>query len=290
MSTETLSGSFAAISTMPKEIFGYEVLDFIGEGAGSLLYVVTDPVDHQLYALKHVVRRKEKDVRFLEQLQTEFEISRQFKHPVLRRGILTRDNGGFLRKPTEAILVMELFDGVTLEHYVRGEATILIDIFIQVAQGLGALHALGHIHCDLKPNNILVAPDHSAKIIDFGQCARAGSVKERIQGTPDFISPEQVRCDPVTPRTDVFNLGATMYWTLTGRAIPTLFTLKREENSFLVDERIMAPRDINRAVPETLSNLVMECVRTNPSKRPQDMSELTRRLEIVRHGMNRQVA
>ncbi|MFI5381982.1 MAG: serine/threonine protein kinase [Tepidisphaerales bacterium] len=275
---------------MPKEIFGYEVLDYIGEGAGSLLYVVTDPVDRQLYALKHVVRRKEKDVRFIEQLQTEYEISRRFKHPVLRRSILERDNGGFLRKPTEAILLMELFDGVTLEHFVRADCRRLVEVFIQVAQGLGALHAMGQIHCDLKPNNILISPDNAAKIIDFGQCAKAGSIKERIQGTPDFISPEQVRCDPVTPRTDVFNLGATMYWTLTGRAIPTLFTLKREENSFLVDQRIMSPRDINAGIPEPLSNLVTECIRTNPSKRPQDMSDLSRRLEVVQHGMNRQVA
>ncbi|MGA2499743.1 MAG: serine/threonine-protein kinase [Tepidisphaeraceae bacterium] len=275
---------------MPKEIFGYEVLDYIGEGAGSLLYVVTDPVDRQLYALKHVVRRKEKDARFFEQLQTEFEIYRQFNHPALRRSLLTRDNGGFMRKPTEVMLLMELFDGVTLEHFVRADSRRLVDIFIQVAQGLGSLHALGFIHCDLKPNNILVSPENQAKIIDFGQCARAGSVKERIQGTPDFISPEQVRCDPVTPRTDVFNLGATMYWTLTGRAIPTLYTLKREENSFLVDARIMSPHDISSAVPEPLSNLIMECVRTNPSKRPQDMTDLSRRLEVVQHGMNRQVA
>ncbi len=290
MPTDMLSSSVAGISTMPKEIFGYEVLDFIGEGAGSLLYVVTDPVDRQLYALKHVVRRKEKDVRFFEQIQTEFEISRQFKHPALRRCLLSRDNGGFMRKPTEVMLLMELFDGVTLEHSVRGDSKGLVDVFIQVAQGLGSLHSLGYIHCDLKPNNILVSPDNHAKIIDFGQCAKAGSVKERIQGTPDFISPEQVRRDPVTTRTDVFNLGATMYWTLTGRAIPTLFTLKREENSFLVDARIMSPRDINPAVPEPLSNLIMECVRTNPSKRPQDMSDLARRLEVVQHGMNRQVA
>ena len=122
------------------------------------------------------------------------------------------------------------------------------------------------------------------KLIDFGQTCKVGAVKERIQGTPDFISPEQVKCLPVTVRTDVFNLGATMYWALARRPIPTLFTLKRDENSFLMDDRITPPHEINSAVPPPLSNLVMECVRTNPAKRPGDMNELLRRLELVRHA------
>ncbi|HXE52554.1 MAG TPA: protein kinase, partial [Tepidisphaeraceae bacterium] len=108
-----------------------------------------------------------------------------------------------------------------------------------------------------------------------------------IQGTPDFIAPEQVKCQAVTFKTDVFNFGATMYWALCGRKLPTLFTLKKSENSFLVDNQMASPRDINPMVPETLSNLVMECVRTNPAKRPEDMAELTRRLEIIEHTIHR---
>jgi eukaryotic-like serine/threonine-protein kinase len=162
-----------------------------------------------------------------------------------------------------------------------------IGVFIQVAQGLAALHGAGFIHCDLKPGNVLVNDAGQAKVIDFGQACGPGTVKERIQGTPDFISPEQVKCQPVTARTDVFNLGATMYWTLARRSIPTLYTLNRGENSFLVDDRIASPREIDPKVPEPVSNLVMECVRTNPEKRPADMKELARRLEIVEFAARR---
>jgi hypothetical protein len=74
---------------------------------------------------------------------------------------------------------------------------------------------------------------------------------------------------------------------LCGKKIPTLFTLKKDDNSFLLDDKIATPREINPLVPETLSNLVMECVRTNPLKRPESMHDVTRRLELIKHAMNR---
>jgi hypothetical protein len=88
----------------------------------------------------------------------------------------------------------------------------------------------------------------------------------------------------------VFNFGATMYWALCGAKIPTLFTIKKDENSFLVHDKIATPRDINPLVPETLANLVMECIRTNPAKRPESMADVTRRLEIIQHVQQRRAA
>jgi serine/threonine-protein kinase len=139
----------------------------------------------------------------------------------------------------------------------------------------------------MKPGNVLVAPGGQVKVIDLGQACRTGTSKERVQGTPDFISPEQVKCLPVTPRTDVFNLGAMMYAVLSGRKLPTLFNLKRDENSFLLDSKIDPPHVIDARVPENLSNLVMDCVRTNPAKRPEDMADVSRRLEIIGITLNR---
>ncbi|HEX2972496.1 MAG TPA: serine/threonine-protein kinase, partial [Tepidisphaeraceae bacterium] len=214
----------------------------------------------------------------------------QFTHAALRRSLEYRDNRTLFRKATEAALVLELFDGMSLEARRPEDVVRTLSIFQHVAQGLASLHALGYAHCDLKPNNILVNNEGEVRIIDFGQACKLGTVKDRIQGTPDFIAPEQVRCQPVTARTDVFNFGATLYWTLTGQPIPTLYTLKKDENSFLVDEQITPPSQLNSAVPEPLSNLVMECIRTNPLRRPTDMVELARRLEIVQHVAARRSA
>jgi serine/threonine-protein kinase len=151
------------------------------------------------------------------------------------------------------------------------------------------MHQLGYVHCDIKPNNIMHNDQGKVKVIDFGQSARIGTVKERIQGTPDFIAPEQVARKEISVQTDVFNLGATMYWVLTGRHIPTLYTVnKKGENSFLLDTRIESPQDLNPKVPTGLSNLVLECVATKPQKRPADMDAVIQRLEVAKHILAKQ--
>ncbi len=163
----------------------------------------------------------------------------------------------------------------------------MADCFAQTAHALVALHGSGSVHCDLKPNNILLGSSGQVKVIDLGQACRGGTVKQRIQGTPDYIAPEQVKCEAVTPRTDVYNLGATMYAVLTGgKTVPTLYTLKRGDNSFLIDSAVPSPRDLNPRVPETLSNLVMECVRVNPAKRP-DMPDVARRLDVIAYVLQK---
>jgi len=274
---------------LPRKLFDYDVIDLIGQGAGSLIYVVSDPRNNQLFALKHVVRKTDKDDRFIEQLENELEVGSQVKHPGLRRSIEFKANRTLLRRVTDAALILELFDGIPLEQQLPRNLTDVVNAFIQTAQALHALHTAGWVHCDLKPNNILRDNKGQVKVIDLGQAAKNGTVKKRIQGTPDYMAPEQVKCRPVTVQTDVFNFGATMYWALCGRKLPTLFNIKKSDNSFLVDDQMASPRDINPMVPETLSNLVMECVRTNPAKRPQDMVELTRRLEIIEHTLQRKV-
>jgi eukaryotic-like serine/threonine-protein kinase len=282
--------SAASSDGMPKTLFGYDVLDFIGEGAGSMIYAVSKPETGQIYALKHVTRKNEKDIRFIEQLENEFQVSKRFMHPGLRKYIDVKVLHTMLRKPTEAALIMELFDGIPLDAADMRDPGKIVDIFIQVADALDSMHSHGFVHCDLKPNNILVDSTGTAKVIDFGQACPVGTAKTRIQGTPDFIAPEQVKCDPVSIRTDVFNFGATLYWALCGRSLPTLFTLKKSENSFLFDDIMASPASLNPKVPESLSNLVMECVKTNPAKRPADLKEVARRLEIMRHAMRKHEA
>ena len=130
------------------------------------------------------------------------------------------------------------------------------------------------------------------KIIDFGQSCKIGTEKERIQGTPDYIAPEQVDRLPISPQTDVFNLGATLYWALTGKNIPTRYTVKKTgvkgENTFLVDERIPSPIDLNPKVPPQLSALVMEMVASSPCKRPAGMEAVISRLNVIQHVIEKQ--
>jgi eukaryotic-like serine/threonine-protein kinase len=274
-------------ASLPKKLFGYEVVGFLGHGAGSVIYAASDPADNQLYALKHVVVKTEKDTRFVDQLVNEFDTGSKLSHPLLRRCIDVKVTRTMLRKPTEAILIMELVEGTSCDIRPPAHLAAIVGVLKQTISALGALHAQGFVHCDLKPNNILITSDGRVKLIDLGQACAIGSVKKRIQGTPDFISPEQVRREPVSTRTDVYNLGATFYWMLTGRKLPTLFTLKKSPNSFLLSDAIPQPHELNAGVPMVLSTLIMECVRTVPARRP-DMAEVGRRVEIIQHSLAQQ--
>ncbi|HMB96622.1 MAG TPA: serine/threonine-protein kinase [Tepidisphaeraceae bacterium] len=269
---------------MAQKFLHYDVLERLGEGARSVIYLVQDPTTRQVFALKHVVRQGPKDLRFIQQMETEYEISRQFNHPYLRRSYELKIIKTMLVKVSEAFLVMELVDGKPLDARPPTDMMDVCDIFIHAAEGLRAMHQMGYVHCDIKPNNILVNDHGGVKVIDFGQSCKIGTIKERIQGTPDFIAPEQVSRRPMSVQTDVFNLGATLYWVLTGKHIPTLYTVnKKGENSFLLDTRFDSPLDLNPKVPPALSNLAMECVATRPQKRPADMDEVIQRLELGKH-------
>ena len=269
---------------MSEKLLHYDILERLGEGAGSTIYAVRDSQTGRKYALKHVLRKKDKDIRFIEQMETEFEVSKNFTHPNLRRSFDLKVLRTMLFKKSEAFLVMELFEGKSLETRPPSSLLDTVDAFIPTAHGLNAMHKMGYVHCDLKPNNIMRDVAGSIKVIDFGQSVKIGTIKDRIQGTPDYIAPEQVDRRPIMVQTDVYNLGATIYWCLTGKPIPTQYTVnKKGENSFLLDTLIPTPQSLNPGVPTPLSNLVMECISTNWKKRPGDMEQFISRLELVRH-------
>src|SRR5882757_5335635 len=154
---------------MVQKLLNYDVLERLGEGARSTIYAVMDPLTRQMFALKHVVRTDQKDIRFIEQMETEYEISRQFTHPNLRRSYDLKIIKSMLLKVNEAFLVMELVDGKPLDVACPREMMDILDTFIAAAQGLRAMHQMGYAHCDIKPNNILRNDKGQVKIIDFGQ-------------------------------------------------------------------------------------------------------------------------
>lgn len=261
---------------------GYRILEQIGIGARSKIYVGVELKSGKRYAVKQVTRETAEDDRFLEQVETEYEVSHQLDHPHLRRGILLHRSRKLLQTK-EIFLVMELIDGLSLDKALPNRLNTFLTLFQKVAQGLQALHEAGYVHTDLKPINIMLAPKGVVKIIDFGQSCKIGHRKVRIQGTPDYIAPEQVRRMPIDVRTDVFNLGATMYWVLTQQNYPTELRSQdaRPGVALLNSDRPIAPIELNAKIPISLSNLVMECCRENPAERPGDMRQMLARLAMV---------
>ena len=264
---------------MPRSLFGYVVCERLGLGALSTIYAVKDPKTGQRYALKHVVPQTEKHIRFVEQLTNEFEVSKLFRHPALRKSIDLKISKRLFGGIKEAGLVLEMFDGKPIDQDHPGALRQVSECMVKAGKALAALHHLRLIHCDTKPGNILRNEAGDVKVIDFGQTCPADTVKQRVQGTPDFIAPEQVKCRPVGVYTDVFNFGATLYWALTGRRIPTLMTVDRKSRSMLVEQGFPKPHEINPHVPEDLSLMVMRCVRVNIEQRPRTIVEVLQLLE-----------
>ncbi|MEM8874600.1 MAG: serine/threonine-protein kinase [Planctomycetota bacterium] len=274
---------------MSQRLLHYDIIERLGEGAGSTIYRARDSRTGREVALKHVVRHNPKDIRFVEQMEAEFEIARQFNHPNLRRTFDLKISKSMLLKITEAYLILELVEGHSLDVKPPQSMLEALDTFIQAGRGLQYMHNLGYVHCDMKPNNIMRDTEGMVKVIDYGQSCPIGTIKDRIQGTPDFIAPEQVLRKPVDITTDAYNFGATLYWALTGTHIPTAYTVKKKggDNAFLVDSRIQTPQDLNPRVPPVVSQVVMECVASKQSKRPGNMESVVHKLEIGRHILTR---
>lgn len=263
-----------------KSIGGYQVLSKLGTGAGSDIYLVQNN-DQHIYALKHVRKKTSDDQRFIDQAVDEHNLASTWEHSALRKSYkLTR--GKLLLRTSEVFVLMEYFDGIGLDEYNPASITELCDIFTHVAEGLGAMHTQGYVHADIKPNNILVG-DTSVKIIDFGQSCEIGSIKQRIQGTPDYIAPEQVLKTKITPQTDVFNLGASIYHKLTGKPIPTMIPRNKPGTvGLMMKEKLVPPQEANPQTPPALASLVMACIHESPIQRPKDMNAVKARLTIAR--------
>jgi serine/threonine protein kinase len=267
---------------------GFRVLSELGRGAASVIYLVQDPKNKQIWALKHVQKRGPKDQRFLDQAEAEHKIASSIDHGSIRK-IPRMIKKGSLLNTRELYLVMEFVDGVSLHEEKPARLDQIIDVFRQTAHGLAQMHDRGFVHADMKPHNVIVGVDfdgnRTAKVIDLGQSCRVGTVKERIQGTPDYIAPEQVRRGEITPRTDIYNFGATMYWVLTGRNIPTAMGLKNDSLTSSIDETKIAapapPRAINPDIPERLETLMLECVKIRPEDRPESMHLVADKLDLI---------
>lgn len=265
------------------DVGGFTIKKRIGTGARSTIYEATDDSDSKSVALKRVIFERPEDARIFEQVENEFKVARKIDHPYVRKCYKLKKIRSMLRVK-EMLLSMELFDGESLED---SHSLSLVDVLLvlrTVASGLSAMHQQGFVHCDIKPNNILMNKSGSIKIIDLGQSCKIGTVKKRIQGTPDYIAPEQVRRKPLGPKTDIFNLGATMHWTLTGENIPTLIP-KKDNLGLPVAQHRHAPHELKKQIPKSVSKLVMECTEDDPADRPRNMVMVISRLDLLIHSI-----
>lgn len=263
------------------QIAGYDVVATLGQGAASTLYAVRDKTG-AIFCLKRVVKNAPNEQRYLDQAITEYEVAQQVDSPLLRKVHRLIKQRALIRT-NEVLVLLEMVEGKTIEQVKLPSILSFCKLFHAAATGIQVMHEAGYVHADIKPTNIMITNEGSVKIIDYGQSCKYGTIKRRIQGTPDFIAPEQVLRRAITYRTDVFNLGATMYWKLTGSYVPTLIPKKDATVSLRGSDtgKLRPPIEVNDQVPPALSNLVLECVATEPKQRPATMQALIDRIGIA---------
>lgn len=193
--------------------------------------------------------------------------------------------------PGPLYYVMELLDGETLGQRLDREERLsfreALPIFTQLAEGLSAVHAIGSIHRDIKPQNVFLARNRdgsiTTKILDFGLARVFGSMitgTGLIVGTPAYVSPEQVSGDRVDQRSDIYALGLLMYRTLTGQ-----HPFSSEDHVTTLGHQLLSPPPplswLEESVPFALEALVLQCLRKRPEDRPQSVEEVIVQLIAV---------
>ena len=269
---------------MPQPDFDqYRILQLIGAGARSRVYKVYHRDTRKRFAIKHVVVDSPKAQRYLRQLENEFACARDLIHPNIVRvhDLVVRKR---LLRVTEAYLVMELVRGKSMLRDPKAYSfEQLMFYFRQAADGLAYVHEHGIIHTDIKPKNLIITSRDLVKIVDFGQATVPGRSKGRVQGTFEFMAPEQVRDEVLDVRTDIFNLAAAMYFMLSGRHIPPIVAATLGEVDF-VPSRLRRPASIAelnpRVTPELDQLLRHSCSRTR-GDRPATMRDFIEQLEAA---------
>jgi serine/threonine protein kinase len=219
------------------------------------------------------------DPLFIERFRTEAKSAALVEH----EGIANVYDYG--EDTNAAYLVMELVPGESLSRVIEREKklpdTRVLDIMAQTSRALGAAHARGLVHRDIKPGNLLITPDGKVKITDFG-IARVGdqvplTKTGQVMGTVQYLAPEQATGKPSTPATDLYSLGVVAYEALSGKRP---FTGENQMAIAMAHINEMPP-----ALPESIDprvqNLVLSCLAKKPNQRPESATSLAIRAEAL---------
>jgi eukaryotic-like serine/threonine-protein kinase len=289
---ERLSASLASLTGQILDQ-RYQINRKLGEGGMSYVYQAQEIGTDKQVAVKILIPRLSRDPASVERLRREATIATRLNHanvcPILRMG----------ETPERLIyLVMPYLEGEPLsEHEARrGPFPVAegIPLLVQVCQGLGHAHELQIIHRDLKPENVMLVPDSAeptgfrAVVMDFGLAKerRAGpdvvklTATGIVLGTPEFMSPEQIRGKPLDGRSDVYALAILAFELFTGQ-LP--FTGKSAQETMIARLRgaPMPLRAVRGELPAKLEAVISKALSVNPGDRYASMAEMAHALESV---------
>ncbi|MBF4588773.1 protein kinase domain-containing protein [Curtobacterium sp. VKM Ac-1395] len=260
----------------------YQLSSRVAIGGMGEVWQATDLVIGRTVALKILKDEYLGDPGFLERFRAEARHAALVNH----EGIANVFDYG--EEDGSAYLVMELVPGEALSTMIEREHTLpvdkVLDIVAQTANALQAAHAVGLVHRDIKPGNLLITPDGRVKITDFGIARIADQVPltatGQVMGTVQYLSPEQASGHPASPSTDIYSLGIVAYECLAGRRPFTGESQVAIAMAHINEQPPALPGD----VPEPVAALVISCIAKKPADRPATAANLARAAQALRRG------
>ena len=261
----------------------YEITELIGIGGMADVYKATDIMENKTVAVKILKTEFAGNEDFIRRFRNESKAIAVLSHP----NIVKIFDVGFTDKIQ--YIVMEYIDGITLKEFMEQQSVLkwkdALHFTIQILRALQHAHDRGIVHRDIKPQNIMLFPDGTIKVMDFGIARfsreEGKTLSDKTIGSVHYISPEQARGDITDEKSDIYSVGAMLYEMLTGKKpfeadTPVAVALMHMQDA------VIPPRKINEAIPEGLEEVVLHAMQKAPLNRYQSASEMIKDLEIFK--------
>ena len=253
----------------------YEIIKTIGEGGMANVYLAQDTILNRQVAIKVLRGDLENDEKFIRRFQREAKSVSDLSHPNI---VEVYDVG---EEEGQHYIVMEYIDGKTLKQLIQKRKTLttaeVIDIMVQVTDGLSAAHDAYIIHRDIKPQNIMILDNGIVKITDFGIAMSMNATQltqtNSVMGSVHYLPPEQASGKTATTKSDIYSAGILMYELLIGTP-PFKGDNAVEIALKQLKERIPSIRKQNPLIPQSIENIVLKATAKNPKNRYDSIREM----------------
>ncbi len=253
----------------------YEIKEIIGVGGMAVVYKAFDNQENRVVAVKILKEEFISNEEFVRRFKNESKAIAMLSHPNIVK-VYDVSFGDLIQ-----YIVMEYIDGITLKEYIEREGSLrwkdAVHFTIQILKGLQHAHDKGIVHRDVKPQNIMVLPDGTIKVTDFGIARFARSeqrtITDKAIGSVHYISPEQARGERTDEKTDIYSVGVILYEMLTGR-LPFQAESAVSVAIMQLQREPQLPTEINGSIPLGLEQITMHAMQKSPERRYQSASEM----------------